>query len=40
MTLSIKIPINKIDNKCFKYAITVALNHGEIGKHPERNNKN
>ena len=26
-------PINKNDNKCFQYAITVALNHEEIGKH-------
>ena len=29
-------PINKKDNKYFQYAITVALNHEEIGKHPER----
>ena len=29
-------PINKIDNKCFQYAVTVALNHEEIGKNPER----
>ena len=28
-------PINKKVNKCFQYAITVALNHKEIGKHPE-----
>ena len=29
-------PINKKDNKCFQYAVTVALNHEEIGKHSER----
>ena len=29
-------PINKKDNKCFQYAITVALNHEKIGKHPVR----
>ena len=29
-------PISKKDNKCFQYAITVALNPEEIGKHPER----
>ena len=29
-------PINKKDNKCVQYAITVALNHEEIAKHPER----
>ena len=23
-------PINKKDNKCFKYAVTVALNYEEI----------
>ena len=28
-------PKNK-DNKCFQYAVTVALNHQKIGKHPER----
>ena len=28
--------INKKDNQCFQYAITVALNHKEIGKHPGR----
>ena len=28
-------PINKKD-KCFQYAITVTLNHEEIGKHFER----
>ena len=29
-------PINKKDNKCFQYAITVALNYEEIGKHAAR----
>ena len=29
-------PINKKDNKCFQYAVTVALNHKEIEKHTER----
>ena len=29
-------PINKQDNKCFQHALTVALNHEEIGKNPER----
>ena len=29
-------PINKKDNKCFQYAVIVALNHEEIGKSPER----
>ena len=28
-------PINKKD-KCFQYAVAVALNHDEIGKHAER----
>ena len=28
-------PKNK-DNKCFQYSITVALNHQNIGNHPER----
>ena len=28
--------INKKDNKCFQYAVTVALNYEEIGKNPER----
>ena len=28
-------PINKKDNKCFQYAITVALNHEDIRKHSE-----
>ena len=25
-----------IDNKCFQYAITVALNHEQMKDHPER----
>ena len=29
-------PINEKNKKCFQYAITVALNHEQIGKHPER----
>ena len=29
-------PINKKDNKCFQYAVTVALNHKEIKKNPQR----
>ena len=33
-------PINKKDNKCFQYTTTVALNHEELGKHPERITKN
>ena len=28
--------INKKDNKCFQYAVTVALNHEKVGKHSER----
>ena len=28
-------PINKKGNKCFLYAVAVALNHEEIGKHSE-----
>ena len=28
--------INKNDNKCFQYAVTIAFNHEEIGKHVER----
>ena len=32
-------PINKEDNKCFQYAVTVALNHDQIGKHTERKTK-
>ena len=33
-------PINKNDNKCFQYAVTVALNHEEIGKKSPENLKN
>ena len=29
-------PFNKKSNKCFQYAVTVALNHEQIGKQPER----
>ena len=29
-------PINKKDNICFQYAITVTLNHEKIGKNSER----
>ena len=29
-------PINKKDNKCFQYAVTVTLNHEQIGIYPER----
>ena len=29
-------PINKKDNKCFKYAVTVALNHEETRKDLQR----
>ena len=32
-------PTNKKDNKCFQYAITVALNQEVIGKNPERTTK-
>ena len=32
--------INKNDNKCFQYAITVALNYEEIKKRSAKNNKN
>ena len=28
--------INKKDNNCFQYAITVALNHEEMNKDPQR----
>ena len=31
-------PKNK-GNKCFKYEITIALNHGKIGNNPERISK-
>ena len=29
-------PINKKNNECFQYAVTVTLNYEEIGKNPER----
>ena len=29
-------PINKKDEKCFKFTATVALNHEEIKKYPQR----
>ena len=29
-------PINKKDNKCFQYAVTVGLNHEEIKKDRQR----
>ena len=29
-------PVNKNDNKCLQYAVTVALNYEEIGKNPEK----
>ena len=29
-------PINKKDNKCFQYAVTVTLNHEEIKKDPQK----
>ena len=29
-------PNNKKDNKCFQYALTVALNNEEIGKNKEK----
>ena len=32
-------PQNKKDDKCFQYAVTVALNHEQIKGHPERISK-
>ena len=32
-------PINKKDDKCFQYALTVALNYEEIKKDPQRKTK-
>ena len=29
-------PINKKDNQCFQYAVTISLNHEEIEKDPQR----
>ena len=31
-------PVNKKDNKCFQYAVTVMLNHEEIKKDPNKYN--
>ena len=28
--------INKKDNKCFQHSVTIAVNHEETGKIPER----
>ena len=33
-------PIKGTDNECFQYAVTVALNHEEIGKNSKIINKN
>ena len=33
-------PNNKKANKCFAYAVTVALNHEKIERNPEKNNEN
>ena len=33
-------PVNEKDDKCFQYAVTVALNHEEIKKISAKNNKN
>ena len=33
-------PINKKDNECFQYTVTVALNHEEKKKKCTKNNKN
>ena len=33
-------PINKKDNKCFQYAVTVALNHEKNREHADRITKN
>ena len=29
-------PINKEDNKCFQFSVTIVLNHEEINKEPQR----
>ena len=37
-----KVAINSIDkkgNECFQYAVTVALNHEELKKYPQRKQK-
>ena len=31
-------PINKKDNRCFQYAITIALNYEEIKNDPQKLN--
>ena len=31
--------LKKKDNKCFQYAPTLALNHQNIGKDPQRTSK-
>ena len=33
-------PINKKDNECFQYAVTISLNHEVIKKSPAKNSKN
>ena len=33
-------PISKKDNKGFQYAVTIVLNHKEIGKKSWKNDKN
>ena len=35
----VKNPQNKKDDKCFQYALTVALNHEQIKNNPETNIK-
>ena len=32
-------PINRRDNKCFQYIVTVALNYADIKKDPQRKTK-
>ena len=32
-------PINKKDNKCSQYGVTVAISHKEIKKDPQKNKK-
>ena len=32
-------PINKKDNKCFQYAVTLSLNQEEVKKYPQRTAK-
>ena len=33
-------PNNKKTDKCFVYAVAVALNHKKIERNPEKNNEN